>query len=223
MKQGIFLKLFEKNYMRGSLLFHGNGVDFMRIANITRQTAETDIELSLNLDGRGDVSIDTGIGFLDHMLTLFAKHGRFDLTVKCSGDTYVDDHHSAEDIAICLGKAFKEALGDMRGINRYGSVILPMDETLILCAVDISGRGCLRYSLDIKTEKIGTFDTELVREFFESFVRNCNISLHLKQLDGENSHHIAEGAFKAFGRTMRTAVKIDESAKDEIPSTKGLI
>ena len=195
----------------------------MRTSEIIRKTTETDIELKLNLDGTGKTDIQSSIGFMDHMLTLFAKHARFDLTVKCVGDTYVDDHHSAEDIGICLGKAFKEALGDKKGIYRYAHKIIPMDEALILCAVDISGRACLRYSLDIPTEKIGDFDTQLVKEFAESFTRNSEITLHIKQLDGENSHHIAEGAFKALGRALSDAVKINESAKNEIPSTKGML
>ena len=195
----------------------------MRQAEIKRTTTETDISLQLNLDGSGKGDIDTGVGFLDHMLTLFARHGRFDLTVRCKGDTQVDDHHSVEDIAICLGKALKEALGDMRGIRRYGSKILPMDETLILCAVDISGRSCLRYGLQVPTAKVGSFDTELVREFFESVVRNADLTLHIRQLDGENSHHIIEGTFKAFGRALAEAVSIDPETRGEIPSTKGVL
>ena len=195
----------------------------MRISKIRRETAETDIKLRINLDGTGDSSVKTGVGFLDHMMTLFSRHGRFDLNLECDGDTYVDDHHSVEDIGICLGKAFKKALGDMRGINRYGHIILPMDETLILCAVDISGRAHLSFEADFPTEKIGTFDTELVEEFFEAFVRSSNVTLHIKQLSGKNSHHIAEGIFKAFGRTMKTAVAIDKEFDDEIPSTKGVL
>ena len=191
----------------------------MRTCEVNRKTAETDIRLTLNLDGTGKSSVDTGCGFLDHMLTLFAAHGKFDLTVKCAGDTQVDDHHSVEDIGICLGTAFREALGDKRGITRYGSMLLPMDEALILCAVDISGRSCLVFALDIPTEKIGTFDTELVEEFFLAFVRNCPMSLHVKQLAGRNSHHIVEGAFKAAARALKTAAAADGS--DEIPSTKG--
>lgn len=193
----------------------------MRTCEVNRKTAETDIQLSLNLDGTGKSSVDTGCGFLDHMLTLFAAHGKFDLTVKCAGDTQVDDHHSVEDIGICLGTAFREALGDKRGITRYGSMLLPMDEALILCAVDISGRSCLVFALDIPTEKIGTFDTELVEEFFLAFVRNCPMSLHVKQLAGRNSHHIVEGAFKAAARALKTAAAADGS--DEIPSTKGVL
>ena len=195
----------------------------MRTAEISRKTAETDVYVSLCLDGSGNSEISTGVGFLDHMLTLFAKHGRFDLVVNCKGDVDVDDHHSVEDIAIVLGQAFKNALGDMRGICRYGYIILPIDETLILCAIDISGRSSLGYGLDIPTEKVGTFDTELTEEFFSGFVRNLPMSLHIKQLAGTNSHHIIEGTFKAFGRTLAKAVKIDEEFADEIPSTKGVL
>ena len=195
----------------------------MRIAEINRKTAETDIALSLNLDGTGAGVIETGCGFLNHMLVLFAKHGRFDLSVKCVGDTDVDDHHTVEDIGICLGKAFTEALGDMRGIVRYGSKILPMDEALILSAVDISGRGKLVADLTIPTQKVGTFDTELVFEFFEAFVRHANMTLHIRGLAGENSHHIIEGTFKSVARSLREAVKIDPETAGEIPSTKGLL
>ena len=195
----------------------------MRTAQINRKTAETDIMLSLNLDGTGKSEIDTGCGFLNHMLTLFAKHGRFDLAVKCVGDVDVDDHHTAEDIGICLGDAFAEALGDMRGIVRYGNMTLPMDEALILSAVDISGRGKFVHDLKIPTEKVGTFDTELVFEFFEAFVRRANMTLHVRELAGENSHHIIEGAFKSVARSLRMAVKIDPEAAGEIPSTKGIL
>lgn len=195
----------------------------MRIGTCNRDTTETKIKLSINLDGKGKSNIMTGCGFLDHMLTLFAAHGRFDLDVTCDGDTQVDDHHSVEDIGICLGKAFAEALGDKRGIQRYGSFILPMDEALILSAVDISGRSCLCYQLEIPTEKIGTFDTELVEEFFQSFVRQCPMSLHLQQMAGKNSHHIVEGAFKSVARSLRIAVSIDPALSDEIPSTKGVL
>lgn len=195
----------------------------MRTAQITRTTKETDIRLTLNLDGTGKSEIHSGVGFLDHMLTLFAKHGRFDLDLTCNGDTEVDDHHSVEDIGIALGQAFEQALGDKRGIVRYGSFILPMDETLILSAVDISGRSYLNYDLHIPTQKVGTFDTELTEEFFLGFVRNANLTLHLKQLEGKNSHHIIEGTFKSFGRTMKQAVAIDENFRDEIPSTKGVL
>ncbi len=193
----------------------------MRTSEITRNTAETKISLKLNLDGTGKSNIDTGVGFLNHMLTLFAAHGKFDLTVLCNGDTEVDDHHSVEDIGICLGQAFQQALGDKRGITRYGSFLLPMDEALILSAVDISGRSCLCYELEIPTEKIGTFDTELVEEFFLGFTRNCPMSLHLRQLAGTNSHHIVEGAFKSVGRALKAAVALDGS--NEIPSTKGVL
>ena len=193
----------------------------MRTSDITRNTAETKIQLKLNLDGTGKADIDTRVGFLNHMLTLFAAHGKFDLTVKCAGDVEVDDHHSVEDIGICLGQAFQAALGDKRGITRYGSFLLPMDEALILSAVDISGRSCLCYGLDIPTEKIGTFDTELVEEFFLGFTRNCPMSLHLRQLSGTNSHHIVEGAFKSVGRALKAAVALDGS--NEIPSTKGVL
>ena len=195
----------------------------MRTSLIERKTAETDIFLSLNLDGVGKSEIDTGCGFLNHMLTLFAKHGKFDLKVTCKGDTYVDYHHTAEDIGICLGNAFSESLGDMRGITRYGSMILPMDEALILSAVDISGRGKLVCDLRIPTEKVGDFDTELVLEFFEAFVRRANITLHIRELAGENSHHIIEGVFKSVARSLRAAVKIDPETANEIPSTKGVL
>ena len=195
----------------------------MRTAEIRRKTAEADIQLDLNIDGSGKSEISTGVGFLDHMLTLFSRHGRFDLNLVCKGDVDVDDHHSVEDIGICLGKAFAEAAGDMRGIKRYGSMILPMDETLILCAVDISGRSYLNFGLDIPTEKVGTFDTELAEEFFQAFVRNFPITLHIKQLEGKNSHHIIEGTFKAFGRAMKNAIEKDIKYADEIPSTKGVL
>ena len=195
----------------------------MREAQIIRKTAETDIMLTLNLDGSGKSEIKTGVGFLDHMLTLFASHGRFDLTVTCNGDTWVDDHHSAEDIGICLGQAFAQGLGDKRGITRYGSFLLPMDEALIQTAVDISGRSCLNYGLQIPTEKIGTFDTELVEEFFLAFVRCCPMSLHILQLAGKNAHHIVEGCFKSVARSLKAAVAIDMAAPDVIPSTKGVL
>lgn len=195
----------------------------MRNSEIIRKTAETDIALTLNLDGSGKSQITTGCGFLDHMLTLFASHGRFDLDITCKGDTWVDDHHTVEDVGICLGLAFAEALGEKRGITRYGSVTLPMDEALILTAADISGRSCLCYDLPIPTQKIGTFDTELVEEFFLAFVRNCPMSLHIRKLAGSNSHHIAEGCFKSVARTLKQAVKIDLDFSDEIPSTKGVL
>ena len=195
----------------------------MRTAEINRTTNETDIKLKLCLDGSGKSEIHTGVGFLDHMLTLFSSHGRFDLVLTCDGDTYVDDHHSVEDIGIALGQAFSEALGDKRGIRRYGSFILPMDEALILSAVDLSGRAQLGFALDIPTQKVGAFDTELVEEFFLGFVRNAACALHLRSLEGKNSHHIIEGAFKAFGRALKEAVSVDEAFKDEIPSTKGVL
>ena len=193
----------------------------MRTAEITRNTAETNISLKVNLDGTGKTEVGTGVGFLNHMLTLFAAHGKFDLEVRCVGDTDVDDHHSVEDVGICLGQAFRQALGDKRGITRYGSFLLPMDEALILAAVDISGRSSLNAALEIPTEKIGSFDTELVEEFFLGFTRSCPMSLHLRKLAGTNSHHIVEGAFKAFGRAMKAAVALDGT--DKIPSTKGVL
>ena len=195
----------------------------MRTSQINRKTAETDISLKLNLDGKGKSLVASGCGFLDHMLILFARHAGFDLELTCKGDTYVDYHHTAEDIGICLGQAVKEALGDKRGIVRYGSMLLPMDEALILTAVDLSGRGMLRFGLDIPTEKVGDFDTELVKEFFLAFSRESDITVHIRQLDGENSHHIIEGTFKSFARSLRAAVSVDEKFKDEIPSTKGVI
>ena len=195
----------------------------MRNATINRKTAETDIALKLNLDGKGTSSVNSGCGFLDHMLTLFAKHGRFDLAVCCKGDTFVDDHHTVEDIGIALGQAFAEALADKRGITRYGDTVLPMDEALILTAVDISGRGYLGYELQIPTEKVGTFDTELVEEFWLAFTRCSGITLHIRQLSGRNSHHIIEGAFKSVARSLRAAVAIDRDYSDEIPSTKGVL
>ena len=195
----------------------------MRTSGIKRTTAETDIALSLNLDGTGKSEINTGCGFLNHMLTLFARHGRFDLTVICHGDTEVDDHHTVEDIGIVLGQAFSEALGDKRGIVRYGSLMLPMDETLIAAAIDLSGRAYLSYALDIPTEKVGTFDCELVKEFWLAFVRTAACTLHIRQMAGENSHHIIEGTFKAVGRALRQAVSVDAAFADEIPSTKGVL
>ena len=195
----------------------------MRTSTINRQTAETNISLTLNLDGSGSSQIDSGCGFLDHMLTLFARHGRFDLNLTCKGDTYVDDHHTVEDIGIVLGQAFSEALGDKKGVYRYGSMILPMDESLILSAVDLSGRAYLRFDLDIPTQKVGSFDTELVKEFWLAFTRDARCTLHLQQLAGENSHHIIEGAFKSAGRSLRQAVAIDKDFANEIPSTKGVL
>ncbi len=195
----------------------------MRVAEIKRTTAETDIYVKLNLDGTGQCDIDSGIGFFDHMLILFAKHSRFDLTVKCKGDIWVDGHHTTEDIGIALGLAFKEAIGDKRGIHRYGSTILPMDEALILSAVDISGRAYLQYNVNVPAPMVGDFDTELLREFFVAFAFNSAITLHLKKLDGVNSHHIIEGAFKSVARTLKKAVAIDETMKNEIPSSKGVL
>ena len=195
----------------------------MRTAQIKRKTAETDICLSLNLDGSGVSNIQTGCGFLNHMLTLFAKHGRFDLDVTCHGDIDVDDHHTVEDIGIALGDAFAQALGEKRGIIRYGDIMLPMDEALILCAVDISGRSCLCYDLQIPTEKVGTFDTELTEEFYQGFTRRAGLTLHIRQLAGTNSHHIIEGSFKAVARVLRAAVAIDAAYANEIPSTKGVL
>ena len=194
-----------------------------RTAEILRNTAETQITLKLDLDGKGTAFVDTGIGFLDHMLTLFARHGNFDLEVTCKGDLNVDFHHSTEDIGICLGMAFSQALGNMSGITRYGNIILPMDEALILCAADISGRSYLSYELSIPAEKVGTFDTELTEEFFLAFTRKAGMTLHLRQLAGTNSQHIIEGAFKAFGRTMKQAVSHDASQEGRIPSTKGVL
>ncbi len=195
----------------------------MRSADLHRQTAETDVRLSLALDGSGKADVRTGCGFLDHMLTLFALHGRFDLALTCKGDTEVDYHHSVEDIGITLGKAFAEALGDKRGIRRYGDCILPMDEALILTSVDFSGRYFLGFDLQIPTEKVGDFDTELVEEFFLGFVRNAGCALHVRKLAGRNAHHIIEGAFKSAARSLRSAVEKDERFADEIPSTKGVL
>lgn len=195
----------------------------MRTSTINRKTAETEISLTLNLDGSGISAIDSGCGFLDHMLTLFARHGGFDLTLTCKGDTYVDDHHTVEDVGICLGKALTEALGDKRGIKRYGDRILPMDEALILSAVDISGRGGCFMDMSIPTEKVGTFDTQLCEEFFIALVQNGGLTLHIRQLAGRNSHHIIEGAFKSVARSLSEAVSMDERNPDSIPSTKGLL
>ena len=212
----------------------------MRTSEIIRKTAETDIKLTLDIDGTGKCEIDTGCGFLDHMLTLFARHARFDMTVKCVGDVRVDYHHSAEDIGICLGRALDEALGDKKGICRYGSCVLPMDESLILSAVDLSGRDFLGYDLPIPDEKVciteglsydlaiptkrvGAFDTELVQEFWLGFVRNAGATLHIRKIAGTNSHHIIEGAFKSVARSLREAVAIDARFADAIPSTKGVL
>ena len=195
----------------------------MRISTINRQTSETNISLTLNLDGAGVSAIDTGCGFFDHMLTLFARHSGFDLTLTCKGDTYVDDHHTVEDVGICLGKALAEALGDKRGIKRYGDRILPMDEALILSAVDVSGRGGCFMDMSIPTEKVGTFDTQLCEEFFIALAQNGGLTLHIRQLAGRNSHHIIEGAFKSVARSLSEAVSVDEKNADKIPSTKGLL
>lgn len=195
----------------------------MRTSEINRKTAETQICIRLNVDGRGNSKIDTGCGFLDHMLTLFSKHGRFDLNLTCKGDTEVDDHHTVEDVGIVLGSAFAQAMGEKRGITRYGHILLPMDEALILCAADISGRDFLAMDAVFPAQKVGTFDTELVKEFFLGFVRNAGLTLHFKQLAGENTHHIIEAMFKAFGRVMSMALSIEEEYRDEIPSTKGML
>ena len=195
----------------------------MRKSEISRKTGETDVRIELNLDGTGVYSIDTGVGFLDHMLELFARHGRFDLTVQCKGDTRVDDHHSTEDIGITLGTAFDKALGDRKGICRYGSMLLPMDEALIQTAVDLSGRGMLVYDVDVPAEKVGTFDTELGEDFFQAFAMNARCTLHIHELEGRNSHHILEGVFKSTARSLRAAVKIDPEAAEEVPSTKGVL
>lgn len=195
----------------------------MRRASVKRKTAETDISLSLLIEGKGNVDLSTGCGFLDHMLTLFAKHGRFDLYLRCEGDTQVDDHHTVEDIGIALGSAFASALEDKRGIHRYGQFLLPMDETLVLVGLDLSGRCTLNFDVQLPTQKIGTFDTELGEEFFLGFCRAAQTTLHFKQLAGTNSHHILEACFKGFGRAMRQAVAIEEAFKDEIPSSKGVL
>ena len=195
----------------------------MRTASIHRNTAETKIQLSLNLDGSGKSSIATGCGFLDHMLTLFAAHGKFDLNVACQGDTWVDDHHTVEDVGIVLGTAFAEALGNKKGICRYGDTVLPMDEALILSAVDLSGRAFLNYALNIPTQKVGTFDTELCEEFWLAFVRTSQSTLHIRQLAGKNSHHIIEGTFKSVARSLHEAVAIDPLFANDIPSTKGVL
>ena len=195
----------------------------MRQTTITRKTAETDIALTLVLDGRGEAQVDTGIGFLDHMLTLFARHGRFNLTVTCRGDVHGDAHHTTEDIAIVLGRAFSECLGERRGIARYGFFLLPMDEALIAAAVDISGRAYLGFEAVLPAETLGIFDTELVKEFMQAFARSLGAAVHLRQLAGRNSHHIIEGAFKAAARALRQAVSIDDAYADEVPSTKGLL
>ena len=195
----------------------------MRIAEINRNTAETEIFVRLNLDGKGEGNIDTACGFLDHMLELFARHGRFDLTVHCQGDIHVDYHHTVEDIGICLGQAFAKALGSKKGIRRYADTTLPMDESLILSAVDISGRGGCYYDMELPAQKVGDFDTELDQEFWIAFAQNAGITLHLRKIAGRNTHHILEGGFKSVARSMRTAVSIDPAFANEIPSTKGLL
>ena len=195
----------------------------MRTAEITRKTNETDIRLSLDLDGQGKSRVRTGVGFLDHMLTLLARHGGMDLELTCDGDTQVDVHHSVEDIGFALGQAFDQALGEKRGVRRYASLCLPMDEALILCAVDLSGRGGYYEELAIPTEKIGSFDAQLVYEFMWAFAANARLTLHLRKLAGRNSHHIVEGAFKALGRALREAAETDPRFRDEIPSTKGML
>lgn len=195
----------------------------MRRSDIRRDTNETKIQLALDLDGTGKADIATGVGFLDHMLTLFARHGDFDLTVSCQGDTQVDGHHTVEDTGICLGKAFAQALGDKRGITRYGQFLLPMDETLVLIACDLSGRDYLGWAVDLPAQRVGDFDTELAREFWLAFVRECPMALHIRQLAGENTHHILEAVFKGAGRALKMAAAVDEKHRDEIPSTKGVL
>ena len=195
----------------------------MRTSEITRNTTETEIRLSLNIDGSGKSSIDTGVGFLDHMLELFSRHGRFDLDIACKGDTHVDGHHTVEDIGICLGTAFSEAIGDARGIFRYSDVTLPMDEALVLCAIDISGRSHLSLEITLPDRTVGAMDTELFEEFMQAFVRKAGLTVHIRMLDGKNAHHILEACFKALARALRAAVKIDKDFSDEIPSTKGTL
>jgi len=195
----------------------------MRKSEVTRNTAETNITLSMNLDGTGKSDINTGVGFLDHMLELFSRHGKIDLEVTCKGDTHVDYHHSVEDIGICLGTAFSQALGDARGIYRYSDVTLPMDEALVLCAVDVSGRSHLSLDVTLPEHTVGAMDTELLEEFLQAFVRKAGLTVHIRMLDGKNTHHILEACFKALARALRAAVKIDDELKDEIPSTKGIL
>ena len=201
----------------------GGIIEIMRKCEIIRKTTETDIVLSLNLDGTGASAINTGVGFLDHMLELFARHGRFDLDIHCIGDTYVDSHHSVEDIGVCLGSAFAQALGDARGISRYSDVTLPMDEALVLCAIDISGRSSLSIDVTLPDRSAGVMEAELLEEFMLAFVRKAGITLHIRLLQGKNTHHIIEACFKAVARALRAAVKIDSDYSDEIPSTKGII
>jgi len=195
----------------------------MRKSEFTRKTAETDITLALDLDGAGKSAVDTGVGFLDHMLELFARHGRFDLDIQCKGDMHVDSHHSVEDIGICLGTAFARALGDARGVSRYSDVTLPMDEALVLCAVDISGRSHLSFDVTLPDRAVGTMDAELLEEFLLAFVRKAGITLHIHMIDGKNAHHIIEACFKSLARALRAAVKIDDEYSGEIPSTKGTL
>ncbi len=195
----------------------------MRTSQISRRTAETDITLCIDLDGSGKSDIHSGVGFLDHMLTLFARHGRFDLNISCKGDTQVDDHHSVEDIGICMGQAFRMALGDKKGITRYGNMILPMDEALVLTAADISGRSFLVWDVELPAQKVGTFDTELAEEFFIAFAANAGITLHIRMLSGRNTHHILEAVFKSAARSLCTAVRIDPDSDGEVPSTKGVL
>ena len=195
----------------------------MRTSEIKRTTKETDIYLSLKLDGTGKCEIDTGCGFLNHMLTLFASHGRFDLSVKCRGDYDVDYHHTVEDVGICLGLAFREALGSKKGINRYGNMILPMDEALVMTAVDFSGRTFLVWDMEINAQKVGDFDTELAEEFWRAFAGNSLCTIHFRQFSGKNAHHIIECAFKSAARSISQAVRINPDYADEIPSTKGII
>lgn len=195
----------------------------MRSSQINRKTNETDIELSLDLDGTGKYEINTGCGFFNHMMELFTRHGRFDLSLRCKGDSHVDDHHTVEDIGISLGQAFREALGTKQGIYRYGNMMLPMDETLVLCALDISGRTYLNFDIDIPTQKVGSFDTELVKEFMTAFSREMGLTLHFKMMAGENSHHIIEAVFKSLARALKQAVSIDQNYADEVPSTKGVL
>jgi len=195
----------------------------MRKSEVTRSTAETDITLSLNLDGAGKSNISSGVGFLDHMLELFTRHGKFDLDIACKGDTHVDCHHSIEDIGICLGNAFSEALGEARGICRYSDVTLPMDEALVMCAIDVSGRSHLSFEVTLPDRTVGAMDTELFEEFLQAFVRKAGLTVHIRMLDGKNTHHILEACFKSLARALRAAVKIDEDFSDEIPSTKGVL
>ena len=195
----------------------------MRKSEIMRKTTETDISMTLDLDGAGKSAIDTGVGFLDHMLELFARHGKFDVDIKCSGDTHVDSHHSVEDIGICLGTAFSQALGDARGICRYSDITLPMDEALVLCAVDISGRSHLSLDVTLPDKAMGAMDTELLEEFLQAFVRKAGMTVHLRMLEGKNAHHIIEACFKSLARALRAAVKIDEEFSGDIPSTKGTL